>query len=331
MKIIFHENQLCFRGTSNALFDYAFFCEKTLGHTSIILYPKNSPSNYPAAIERFKQHFKVHAYEDVTEIEGILEQENADLLYAINCGKKAEVVSEKVRTVIHAVFKHHEPYADVYAYVSEWLADEMTKGELPYVPHMIHLPHTDENYREHLGIPQDAVVFGRYGGDNTFDLKFVHKVVQKVAAKNPNMYFLFMGTNDFVKKGWFQRKYPNIIFLPPSVDPLDKTRFINSCDAHLHARKQGESFGIAVGEFSIKNKPVLTWGGSKEKAHLKILGNKAIVYSCKNDLFKKLSSFKPDPKGNYDAYSEHFCPEKVMKKFDEVFIRGTHHIRNHLS
>ena len=28
MKIIFHENQLCYRGTSNALFDYATYNEE---------------------------------------------------------------------------------------------------------------------------------------------------------------------------------------------------------------------------------------------------------------------------------------------------------------
>ena len=137
--------------------------------------------------------------------------------------------------------------------------------------------------REELGIPKDALVFGRYGGEGTFDLKFVHKVIAQVARQNKNIYFLFMGTKPFVRKNIF-RPYKNIIFLPANTDLNYKTKFINTCNAYLHARKQGESFGIAIGEFSIKNKPILTWGGSDENSHLDILGDKALIYNNTDDL-----------------------------------------------
>lgn len=34
---------------------------------------------------------------------------------------------------------------------------------------------------------------------------------------------------------------------------------------------QEESFGMAVGEFSIKNKPIITWALSNEKSHIDFL------------------------------------------------------------
>lgn len=37
----------------------------------------------------------------------------------------------------------------------------------------------------------------------------------------------------------------------------EKTTFINTCDAMLWARHDGETFGLAIGEFSSKNKPVI--------------------------------------------------------------------------
>lgn len=130
-----------------------------------------------------------------------------------------------------------------------------------------------------------------------------------------------MGTDSFVYRTIF-RSYKNIIFLPATVEEIYKSKFINTCDAYLHARKQGESFGIAIGEFSVANKPVITWTGSREKSHIDILGDKAILYNNKKDLTEILLNFKPQLHKNWDAYSEEFAPHVVMQKFKEVFIDG---------
>ena len=45
------------------------------------------------------------------------------------------------------------------------------------------------------------------------------------------------------------------------IDLNKKVEFISSCDAMIHARQMGETFGAAVSEFSIKNKPVITCRG----------------------------------------------------------------------
>ena len=91
--------------------------------------------------------------------------------------------------------------------------------------------------REKFEIQKDAIVFARYGGKETFDIDFVHKAVKKVARKNKNIYFLFMGTDCFVKRNIF-RPYRNIIFLPPTLDINRKVKFINTSDAFLHARRK---------------------------------------------------------------------------------------------
>lgn len=128
-----------------------------------------------------------------------------------------------------------------------------------------------------------------------------------------------MGTNSFVFKSIFT-PYKNIIFLPKSQDEIYKAKFINTCDAYLHARQQGESFGIAVGEFSIANKPIITWANSEEKSHIDILGSKAILYQNEKDLNEIIQNFKVDKTKDWDAYSNEFAPERVMDKFKSVFI-----------
>lgn len=322
MKIIFHENQLCYRGTSNALFDYAHYNEEILNNESLILFPQNSPNNVPEAIERFEKRFKVYGYKDIADRDDFIQKSKADIYYAIKSGEKEnDAPVDIIKTVIHAVFKYNEPYGNVYAYVSEWLAKTMSNGKIPFVPHIVELPEVSGDLRNELNIPTDAIVFARYGGSETFDIDFVKNAVKKSARKNKNVYFIFMGTEDFVKRNIF-RPYKNIIFLPPTTDVERKVKFINTSDAYLHARVQGESFGIAVGEFSIKNKPIITWSGSDEKSHLEILGDKAILYSNEKDLLTILNTFTPNLEINWDCYSQHFNPVTVMKKFEEVFINS---------
>lgn len=319
MKVIFHENQLCYRGTSIALFDYAFYNQKILSNSSVVMYQKNNPNNDSDAIRRFSEHFEVIAYSDFKERQEIVDHLKADFYYAINSGQKEEL-PVGIETGVHAVFKYFEPYGDVYAYVSKWLADTMSDGKIPYVPHMIDLPDVSGDLRDELNIPKDAIVFARYGGAETFDIGFVQDTVKKISRKNKNIYFLFMGTNNFVKRN-FIRPYKNVIFLPSTVDVCRKVKFISTSDAFLHARMQGESFGIAVGEFSSKNKPVITFGKSDEKSHLDILGSKAIVYNDEKELENILNTFKPNPSANWDCYSQQFSAENVMRKFDEVFLQ----------
>ena len=191
----------------------------------------------------------------------------------------------------------------------------MSRGTLPHVPYMVHLLRADRDLRSELGIPKDATVFARHGGAETFDIPFVQAAVIRCARHSPDTYFLFMNTNRFCEN------LPNVLFLPPTTDPMQKARFIATSDAMLHARQRGETFGLAIGEFSIMNKPVLTWDGSPERCHLEILGEKAIRYSDAAGLSRLLREFRPDKSVDYDVYSREYSPEIVMAKFGEVFLQ----------
>ena len=58
MKILFHENQLSYRGTSNAVYNYALFNQEYLNNESIIIHQKNNKNNFAPAIEKFKKKFE---------------------------------------------------------------------------------------------------------------------------------------------------------------------------------------------------------------------------------------------------------------------------------
>ncbi|TWH45298.1 hypothetical protein Salpa_1207 [Sporomusa sp. KB1] len=338
MKILFHSNQLSLRGTEVALYDYAHFNELYLNNESVVA-TRRDGHHHPLAVEKFAKRFKVIYYDTLAELQQYADTEKIDIFYAIKSGKNDGIVLNGVKNCIHAVFKHHDFHGDVYAYVSEWLSNEMTGGKSPYVPHMILLPEEDGDLRSQLGIPSSAIVFGRYGGRETFDLPFVKRVIYKVAEKRKDIFFLFMNTENFLEdKSFFRKKWinkivspvmfsknkiNNIIFLEGTADPIYKRKFIQTCDAMLHARRQGESFGITCGEFSICNKPVITCDAPyiRERSHIEILGNKGIHYFNYQTLTNILLRFKKGDSGkSWDAYSERFNPRAVMEKFKDVFI-----------
>jgi len=311
MKIVFHANQLSLRGTEVALFDYAHYNEEILGNESVIV---SNMNNTLEALPKFQSRFKVETYNYIKEIDAICSRNNADIFYAIKAGFNDGVISNTCKTVVHVVFKEFQPHGDIYAYISKWLTDTVTQGQFPYVPHIVSLPSYNDDLREALNIPKDAKVFGLHGGSDTFDILFAGKAAYDVAMLTKKIYFIFMNIPRFCDP------LPNIIHLQGTYDMHLKTAFINTCDAMLHARHRGETFGLSVAEFSICNKPVFTWIGSPERNHIEILGDDGVYYENYSDLKDKLINFQIDKYKLWDKYSRLFSPEKVMKKFKEVFI-----------
>lgn len=323
MKIIFQSNQLSLRGTEVALFDYAYFNQSILGNESIVVFDRNSPNNAPPALRKFQKNFTTIAYEKFDEVDHLISEHSADLLYCIKSGKRDGRLSKLVPTMVHAVFPTPitHVHGAAYAYVSDWLSLICSDRKIPAVPHMIHLPRlahdAPHNLRAELNIPEDATVFAYYGGEKSFDIPFVKReVVPEVLRQKQDLYFLFMNIEKFLD-------HPRALFLPGTSDVERKVRFINTSDAMLHARQAGETFGIACGEFSMMNKPIFCYARSRDKNHILALGERAYLYSNAEDLKDMLLDFDrvEASQQDWDCYSSHYCPEKVMEIFDKVFIK----------
>jgi len=314
MKIAFHCNQLSISGTEVATFDYAYFNQTLLNNESIIIAKNNPQYDFPNIVDKFNKQFNVIRYNNFSEVEKILDDNHVDIFYALKSGENDGIVSKGRKSCIHVVFKAFQPHGKIYAYISEWLAKEASFGLHRYVPHMIHLPsQVEENYREKLNIPKEATVFGRYGSYNEFNIFFVNNSIKKILDKRKDVWFLFANTPKFYE-------HERIIYLDPIYDVVEKVKFINTCDAMIHARARGETFGIACGEFSVRNKPVLTYGMSPEKAHIDMLGEKGLYYYNEQDLNFLFNHFVKDETKDWDAYSEKYNYIKVMEKFKKVFL-----------
>lgn len=321
MKLGFLPVHLSERGTTTAVYDYAYFNETLFGNESVVFYQQDHVANFPANVAHFHNTFHCHAYRQFAEIDAVIRAEGIDALYCLKSGAPDGLLATACPNLVHSVFDNG-PHGDKYAFVSQWLSDKYG-GRHPYVPHMIYLPASSLSLRAELGIPAEAVVFGGYGGRHSFNIPFVHRCVEATVAERPDVYFLFMNFDPANTA-----PHPRIVYLEPQTDRWFKRKFINTCDAMIHARDMGETFGLAIGEFSSCNKPVLTFGGigaEYDREHIRILGNRGLYYTDFPSLISSLRAFQPAPEQDWNCYRD-FAPSRVMERFADVFLNTvTHH------
>lgn len=311
-----------------AVTDYARYNREILGNESILAY--NAALGYEKdmgsemeVLNELAKEFTIVGYN--RDLEKWIDEHKIDTAYFIKAGNidgelppnpanKKLKFPTNCRTAVHAVFQFYEPHGDRYAYISKWLSEEMSQGTVPFVPHIVQLPTPTKNFKEALGIREDQIVIGRIGGYYTFDIPGVKEYIKRLVNDdvNGNFVFLFVGTEPFIQ-------HPNVKFINEFQSPQKKANFISTCDAMLHARQRGESFGLSIAEFLSLNKPVLAWNGGHDKNHLDMLKDSGTLYSNENDLNYMIHNLK-DFDQDWTKRVEEFKPQTVMKKFNEVFL-----------
>jgi hypothetical protein len=324
MKITFYSPHLGLRGTETMMYDYAYYGRKFFGWDVQILFNKNERRNHELSIKRFKEQFDVYEIDCDPKnlplvnlkIEEFLDKNPSDYFYIQKCTKKDGINPKNSKSCILCctiVNPNEEKHGFSYAFVSDWLSSFCSNSEVPVVPAIITPPTTSEDFRSEFKIPKDAIVFGRSGGLDTWNINFTNDVIRDILNQRDDIYFIFQNTPDFLE-------HKRIIHLKATPDLIFKSKFINTCDALLHSRLEGESFGLVCGEFSAHNKRVITYRDSRERNHISILGDKALYYSSPRELYFLLNDFKPEPEKDWNCYKQ-FSPENVMNIFKEVFLK----------
>lgn len=320
-KIIFHENSLSERGTSVAVYDYAFYARKYLDLEPVICFNINYLSHL-MVVEKFAKEFELFYYQNFSEVQYLVDHKKADYFYAIKYGEPDGVLAKNTKNLVHSVFAYDPGYShgDVFAVISEWQAIR-SGHSLPVVPHMYSLDSTEEDLRDELGIPKDALVIGRHGSPETFNIPFAVESLKEILDKRKDLWMIFVNTDKKIN-------HERCIYLGTIIDQKEKTKYINTCDAMLHARNYGETFGLAVLEFAAKNKQIISYdnfifqnshylGG---RNHFLYLGENCHRYSNKKELDYILENLERKNPFNTEYLKDEFSPEAVMKTFNRVFL-----------
>lgn len=334
MNVGFLENHLSVRGTSVSLYEYAHFNESMLNNKSFVITRKfgtcfdedETFDVHEKFSKRFNERFLY--YSDKESIQKIIDDNNIKVLYIIKSGQKDELMDFKnCRTIIHCVFTTRDPHGDFYCCISPWL-NLINQTKISIFPHMISLTKehitqfttenvdVNANLRKELNIPEDAYVIGRYGGFNQFDVQFVHQVINEISnSTEKKLFFLFMNTKEF------NCNKTKCKFLDSNVDMYYKLKFVNTCNALLHARRDGETFGLTIGEFAVNDKQIITLDtnqGGYAKNHFMFLGPKCHKFKTPDELKKLLLELPNNEIDMKENGYKQFLPENVMKFFGSV-------------
>jgi hypothetical protein len=318
----FHTKQLLARGTEVALFDYALGTKELLGHEVRIFVPADSERVVPEVRQRFEEHFELVLYDDRRSIA-------CDALYVIKRGRPGRV-TQSTPELVHAFDDGSFPHGDRFAVVSEWLARQAKRklalprghtlelprfSKPPVVPHMVSLPEVGDDLRGELGIPAEAVVFGRHGGLGNFDIGFVQDAVRAVLEERTDVWFVFLNVDRFSEDD-------RVLHLPQLVERAEIRRFVNTCDYMLHAHRYGETFGLAVAEFAVVGAPVLTFLGSPLKGHFDLLADRMLLgYANYEDVYRHLATLPRRTAPADASVRVNYGREPIMARFAETFLQ----------
>ena len=101
--------------------------------------------------------------------------------------------------------------------------------------------------------------------------------------------------------------------------------FLATCNACVHGRLDGETFGLAVAECSLAGLPVMTYAiaGEGQDFHLRVLGAHAMRYSSAAELETLMSGFDvqraAERRSVYAGLYAAFSARAVMLQFLTAF------------
>jgi len=322
MKIGFHLENLTVRGTTVAVRDYAYYNKTLLNNESMFFYNKSILDNNDINCNNkwdifndIKNNYDIIEYADIPHLEEIAKKYECDYVYFMKSGINDNIWLKNTKSLIHCVFNFYQPHGYKYAYISDWLATAASANKCLSVPYIVTLPNKQiNNWRYKLQIKKDSVIIGRYGGFDQFDIEFVKQLISFIITHDNTIIFVFVNTRKFID-------HPNVIFVDSITEKQDKTDFILSCDAMIHARSDGESFGLSIGEFLYHNKPVISFGSGRDKNNVQLLSSSGLIFYNQYQLLELIFKLKYKLLNkNYRKLVKQFSPENVMFKFNEVFL-----------
>ncbi len=170
------------------------------------------------------------------------------------------------------------------------------------------------NLKKKLKVKKSMLVFGCYGGESSFNINFVQKVIINLIKRRKDIIFLFLNINRFYK-------HPQIKFLKGTTNEDFKKKFVNSCDAMIYGRSLGESFGLACGEFAVMNKDIISYKFNLHKSHKFSVPQKNFFeYESYKTLYNLLDNYKKKNLNKYKCKYKELNEKKVMKIFKNVFL-----------
>lgn len=234
----------------------------------------------------------VRSFDSALDLDAWL-RDHVDACVVETLGLPVDYVPRCVPTIAHCQVVAH---LDVGATLTAaWSRTAAGASGAPVLP-----PIVDAVPRREAG--RGAAVIGCCG--DAFDIPWVADVVRACTDRA----FVFAGAcADEL------RSQPHVVVAEPDAPLADV------CDALLHARAEGETFGHAVADFAARGKPVFCWTGCRDREHERVAGAGAVPYRDAGDLLRALQQFEVAPVTPATAA---YAPAAVLPVFRALVRRA---------
>ena len=332
MRILLHTNGLNVRGTTIALLDYAKYLENEKYEVHVA-YDMEDLSNNKSVIRDVKQKYETIPYRG-RDLFTCNQKYNYEIAYFIKYGFDDGKLMHGALNLVHTVFQVYEPHGNQYFYVSNWLSSQMRKRNLgkilkgnllsldsfqphlfSFVPHIVELPSIKRfDFFENFRLPDDAIICGRHGGFDTFDVPFVQNALVEEIQENKRLYLFLVNTRRF-------SNHNRIIHLPEITSRAETANFLGSLDFYVHARKRGETFGLSLLEAMLMRVPILSFRGGVDGNHRYLLRDSGdSLFNNHLELRKKIHNLNSysDIERNYSiakTFNSDIVGPKLISKF----------------
>lgn len=323
-RIGFHVDSFSLRGVDQATYQYCLLAEEDLGLEVVVLRAHKRDSGWVSDYlgDTFRKRFYVVDYDGSEEgLRDVVNRERLEAVYVLSAG----LGDKRFRCISVPVFRHSvfptsnlDPEKDNFCVISDWLSREYFNRQAKVVNHVIPERQTDECLRSELGIPRDALVLGTMGGKFNFNSRLTLAGLEKVMAKRRDLWLLSLNQVICLKG-------ENIRVMEGTGCELKKARFINTCDFMMHGRVDGETFGIACGEFCKAGKPIIAWTNTPQRAHIDQFLIDRYGYSNMQGLINLLSNLEVDAESQRlsTQLANRYCRENVGKQFKKNFMSSS--------
>jgi glycosyltransferase involved in cell wall biosynthesis len=211
----------------------------------------------------------------------------------------------------------------------EWLKLGGSAEKSSVLPAPIDTPLSEENLREELHIPKNAIIAGFHQRASNEIFSPVPLLAFKKIERY-GRYFIMKGGGSAYRDQAKELDIKNIIFLPSDGDNVAVSKFLNTIDIFAHGRRDGETFGAVLVEAMIHGKPCIShYSETGANAQIETIGPGGFFVKNQKEYEEKLESLFADSKLRESlsiaareyasrSFSIQKCIDTVVTKYRQV-------------
>jgi len=185
---------------------------------------------------------------------------------------------------------------------------------------------TTNNYRQYLNIPEDTFVFGFHQRNDDGIFSSISLDAYKQVMNDKTCFIILGGSKLHLEHA--NNNGIKIIQLEHSADPKVLDMFLNTLNVYAHARKDGETFGLAIAEAMSYGLPIISHV-APAMGHVETIGDAGFVCKSHDEYVQSMLNLMSDQNLYNDLstkaltrYNNNYSVEHVIGEMSKIYEKA---------